>query len=388
MRKRFFRMPRGGSLAAVLAAALLAAGSAVIFAQPGAEKTAARSGEAGVLVVTVVPGSPAEKSGISRGDIVLSVDGKDVNAATELAAAVEKRKPGESLSVKLSHGDTVKTVSLTLAEENGRPYAGIIPLPSGPGRAGWGWMRGPWMHGQPARERGALLARVVPGSPADKAGLKAGEVIQSVDGEKVEPDKDLAELIGSHKAGDSVTLSVAARDSAPRDVKVTLEENPASKGGPYLGIEYAPTGGYGRAEGELPGLTAGVLVRQVAEGGPAAKAGVRPRDIIVAVEHVPVTSPHAVAQAVAARKPGDTIALTVSRFAEEKETSISVTLGEDPKKSGQAYLGISMGRYFGWEGPEGMPGFGAMMGPRGALPPGMPWFGYGDQDFDQGAPGI
>jgi S1-C subfamily serine protease len=213
-------------------------------------------------------------------------------------------------------------------------------------------------------------------------------VIQSVNGEQVEPDKDLAALIGSHKPGDSLTLSVVDRDRAPRDVKVTLEENPSSKGSPYLGIEYAPTGGYGRAAGELPGLTAGVLVRQVADGSPAANAGVKPRDIIVAVEKVPVTSPHAVAQAVASRKPGDALALTISRFAEEKETSVSVTLGEDPKKPGQAYLGISMGRYFGWEGPEGMPGFGAMMGPRGALPPGLPWFGYGDQDFDQGPPGI
>ncbi len=331
MWKQFTRMPRAGVLTALLAAVLLAAGSAYTFAQPGPEKTAVRSAETGVLVVAVVPGSPAEKSGLSRGDVILAADGTEVNTAAELAAAVDKRKAGESVSLKVSHGDAVKTLSITLAEQNGRPYAGIIPLP---GRGSGGGLGGPWMHGWLSQGRGAAIARVMPGGPADKAGLKAGELIESVDGKRVGPNNDLAALIDAHKAGDSVTLQVIGEDKASREVKVTLEESPSSKGNPYLGVAYEPAELYGRAEGEIPGVTAGVLVRQVADDSPAAKAGVKPRDLIVAIEDVPVTSPRAVAKAVAARKPGDTIALTISRFAEDTETSVSVTLGEDPKKPG------------------------------------------------------
>ncbi len=378
-----------GRLAAALAAALLTAGSSAVFAQPQAEKTAGKPREQGVLVVSVVPGSPAEKSGVSRGDVILAADGQDVNTAAELAAAVEKHQPGESVSLKLSHGDAVKTLSVTLEDRSGRAYAGIIPLPFGAGRGAAGWMRAPWMHGWPGRQVGAVIARVVPGGPADKAGLKAGEEIESVNGQRIGADRDLASLIGSHKPGDAVTLSVSSAYGAPRDVKVTLGESPSAKGSPYLGVEYAPPGGYGLAEGEIPGLTAGVLVREVAEDGPAATAGVKPRDIIVAVETVPVSSPRAVAKAVSSHKPGDTLSLTVLRFAEDQETNLSVTLGEDPKRPGQAYLGITMAGYLGWEGPEGMPGFGAMMGPRGALPPGMPWFGFDERGLGgPGAPGI
>jgi S1-C subfamily serine protease len=90
-------------------------------------------------------------------------------------------------------------------------------------------------------ENGALVTDVVDGGPADKAGLKGssgettfqlehvktgGDVIVAVDGKPVVASTDLAELIASHKAGDTVTLDIL-RDGGQQKIEVTLEARPA-----------------------------------------------------------------------------------------------------------------------------------------------------------------
>ncbi|HWB68883.1 MAG TPA: PDZ domain-containing protein, partial [Solirubrobacterales bacterium] len=89
---------------------------------------------------------------------------------------------------------------------------------------------------------GGLLAEVVPGGPADKAGLKGGDeklrfqageyrvggdVIVAVDGHKVIQPDDLARLISASKPGEKVTLRVL-RDGDEKDVEVTLGKRPDS----------------------------------------------------------------------------------------------------------------------------------------------------------------
>jgi len=80
-------------------------------------------------------------------------------------------------------------------------------------------------------EYGALIGTtggeqaVFPGSPADVAGLQAGDVIVAVDGERITAATDLSMLVIPHQPGDTITLSVL-RDNAERDVEVTLGELP------------------------------------------------------------------------------------------------------------------------------------------------------------------
>lgn len=81
---------------------------------------------------------------------------------------------------------------------------------------------------------GALILRgenqdelaVIPGSPADKAGLEEYNIILEVDGEKVEADHSLSSLIRSKSVGDTVTLKILD-DGEEREVTVTLEESPS-----------------------------------------------------------------------------------------------------------------------------------------------------------------
>ncbi len=220
---------------AIAAAILLAASASIATAQSGAAQGKAPE-ETGLVVVSVNPGSPAEKAGIARGDIILSADGKDVNGVRELYAAVASRKSGDTLSLKIKHGDAQRSLTATLTEQNGRTYLGVMPYPAG----GWyGRWQERWNEDWPRHMgAGVFIESVAKGSPAEKAGLKEGEAIESVDGVKVGPGDDLTALIQKRKAGDTVTLSVRSQDKGTREVKVALEKNPQKADTPYLGVQY------------------------------------------------------------------------------------------------------------------------------------------------------
>jgi serine protease Do len=244
-----------------------------------------------------------------------------------------------------------------------RGYGGF-----GPGMRGFGpGMRGfgPGMRGFDGPEfdgrgpmfpaEGALVESVSSGSPAEKAGLKKGDLILSVDGTTVDARNSLTDLVSAKKVGDTITLSVTAwgQESA-HDVKVTLETKP-DKDGPFLGVQYMPAPPRFGGEGPGPGMRPGAVVVDVTADGPAAKAGIQPRDVITKLDGSAVATPRQVVDAVGKRKPGDTLVLTVIHRADGKEADLTVTLGPNPKDAGKAWLGISMGGGFGPPGMRGLP---------------------------------
>jgi len=338
----------------LLVAALISVVTAAVgIAQPNAEKSPATTAPSqptfvasdGVLVAAVEAGSPAEKTGIARGDIVLTVNGTAVNTPRAIRQALDGKKAGDSLTVKFRHGDAEKTATLALGALNGRPWIGLILVPSGfgTGMGMGGDFRNPGSEDFPTAGPGALVASVIADSPADKAGLKQGDLILSVDGTALDAAHALGDLITAKKVGDVVTLSVISGGQSPaKDVAVTLEKNP-NKDGAYLGIEYTMNypRGFGRG---MPGPAAreGALVATVAADGPAAKAGIQSGDIITKVAGVAVTNPQQVADAVAKQKPGDTLVLTVYSRAADKEADILVTLGQSATEASKAFLGVTL----------------------------------------------
>ena len=366
MRQHFSRLART-ALVGVLSLAL---GATLGFAQPKAEKAGGGPtegpvlvAEPGVLVVGVQAGSPAAKAGIVRGDIILEAGGAVMNAPEALERAVDTRKAGDALSLKVRHGDVEKSLRVTLGERSGRAWMGVMLYPARDFRGD-----GP----RPPLREGAFVGRIVPGSPAEKAGLKQGDVILAVDGAAVDARNSLGDLIAAKKAGDAVTLSVRSplldRVQPARDVKVTLERNPNGDGA-YLGIEYVMAPPRGDRPMPGPGMMEGVLVADVASDSPAAKAGIRARDLITKVEGAVVEDPRQVADAVARHKPGDTLSITVRRMADDKDTDLTVTLGPNPGDAAKAWMGISM-RDVRDDGPgfEGMPRF----GPKHPIAPAPP----------------
>ncbi len=86
---------------------------------------------------------------------------------------------------------------------------------------------------------GARVERVMPDTPAEKAGLRPGDVIMAVDGERVTPGRSLADLIARYRPGDEVTLTVR-RGNEVLELRVRLEEHPERPGQAYLGIYFTP----------------------------------------------------------------------------------------------------------------------------------------------------
>jgi serine protease Do len=148
------------------------------------------------------------------------------------------------------------------------------------------------------RPRGALVGQVIEGGPADKGGIKTGDVILSVDGKTVERSAQLPGVISAIKPGDTAKIEVW-RDKSTRTLSVKVEEfqeevQKVSNRDPRreepakadkLGLSVRPLGGEERKSAGTAGY---LLVEDV--DGPAAQAGVRPGDVILGVNGKPVKS--------------------------------------------------------------------------------------------------
>jgi serine protease Do/serine protease DegQ len=137
--------------------------------------------------------------------------------------------------------------------------------------------------GLPETTQGALVSQVVDGSAAEKAGVKAGDVVTAVNGRPVKDAGSLRNAIGLLSIGEKVDLSLL-RDGKPRRVTALVSERDAAA--------------EAKAAGTHPGLEGadiidgpnGVQIRSVAEGSPAAQRGLRSNDVILAVGRTRVAS--------------------------------------------------------------------------------------------------
>ncbi len=138
--------------------------------------------------------------------------------------------------------------------------------------------------------RGAVIANVESGSPADRAGLQVGDVVTAIDGRTVLGSSDLRNRIGLTPAGTVVRLTVA-RGNGTRQISVRIEGGARTSAAQLAGtaFEGANLRRASPQETRQSGLN-GVVVDSVAAGSRAARAGFRPGDMIVAINRAPVTS--------------------------------------------------------------------------------------------------
>jgi serine protease Do/serine protease DegQ len=124
---------------------------------------------------------------------------------------------------------------------------------------------------------GALISQVVEGSAAEKAGIKAGDVVTAVNGKPVKDAAALRNAIGMLSIGDRVDVALL-RDGKPRRVTAVIGDRDT------VAESTAPSLHSGLEGADLTDAQGGgVLVRAVADGSPAAQRGLRANDVILAV---------------------------------------------------------------------------------------------------------
>lgn len=206
----------------------------------------------GVGVTEVVKDSPAEKAGLRKDDVILAFNGEPVTSTRKLTRLVSESSADQNVRLTVSRGGSEQEISATLAKREGMNHVFNDKwnkelkekieksFPKG--------KEGKWVFNMGSHRRigvsteqlskqlaeyfgvteGILITSVTENSPAAKAGLKAGDVITAVDGEKVDSPGDVSRAINKKEEG-SITLTVV-RDRSPRSVTVTPEKMATTMG--------------------------------------------------------------------------------------------------------------------------------------------------------------
>jgi len=138
-----------------------------------------------------------------------------------------------------------------------------------------------------AKPQGVLVDLVTAGSPAERAGLKQGDLTTQFHGQEVASPRALALAVADVAAGQTVTV-VVRRDGKDKSLDVTIGNEPSQsvltasaspRTGP-LGLELAPLSAYGRSQ---TGGEGGAVIESVTPGSPADQSGIQPGDVVLAV---------------------------------------------------------------------------------------------------------
>ena len=368
--------------------------------------------DAGVTVLLVLPGSPAEAAGLAEGDVITAVNGTEVDSAQAIADAISGLAVGDAVELGVSRGSEALTLEATLAaasEFDAQTETAVIPfgnnvnddvvLRFGADDQAWG------------------VVQLSEDSPLYEAGLREGDLITTIDGSSYNPMTLLA-YIGSLGPDATVTLNVARSGG---DVEVTVPVSDFAGAAlmgsgmmPSFGMEQgqqgqgqSPRGDRGHGQGQqggqqngmpfqqmIPGhgfgmfsamaangrlglafvtldetvaaeqgtdLTDGAYVVEVEADSPAATAGVAAGDVVLAVNGEAVDAEHTLRDRMVAYEPGDVVTLTINRAGEELQ--IEVTLGEPVAMQG--------GQFFNFEGGM-MPGMMDQLFGQGGNSQGLP----------------
>ncbi len=167
---------------------------------------------------------------------------------------------------------------------------------------------------------GVLVAKVFEGDPAEKAGIKPGDVVVEINGKTIENPRDLTVTIANLKVKETVKVTVV-RDGDRKTFKVKLgkrpEENPQAlaSGQTYdtFGFKYKTMDPALANRLGYPADTQGLVVVDIKEGSQARRSGVRPGDLLIELNRKKITSADDYTQQLSKIQSGDTARLLYRR---------------------------------------------------------------------------
>jgi len=173
----------------------------------------------GALVAEVTPGGPAASAGIKPGDVITKIGGHAVKTAADVVADISDSKIGGKVSIDYLRDGGAHSADVKIAEfptgpkgETGQAQLGVALQTLTPSIAE--------SLGLDPRTKGAVITDVQAGSPADKAGLAAGDVIREIDKKPIASVEDAAAAM---QAGKPTHLLRVTNASGTRFVTVTSE---------------------------------------------------------------------------------------------------------------------------------------------------------------------
>ncbi|MDP8268902.1 MAG: PDZ domain-containing protein [Candidatus Tenebribacter davisii] len=300
----------------------------------------------GVLVKKVSEESPAEKAGLKLDDLILKIDGEKIYTVDQIKKMLLQYEPEQKLKITFKRGKVTDTCSLKLEERK---------VPEVPKRTYMGVFLKDLDEEiketlKLKKSYGILISEVVKDSPAEKAGLKDKDVLLTFDNEKIYTTDQLIKMLKNYKPDDKIKLEIV-RGKKTKKLNILLgEKEDTTK---YLFTD--KEGSFSLFDGpenvmfyqyDLPGsnkwigvklninkekknvagkedVTQTTTIMKVIEGTPAAKAGLKYGDEIVAIEG---NKKLMLREAVKDKKIGDKILLTIKR--DGKEQDIPVEIGE------------------------------------------------------------
>jgi len=168
----------------------------------------------GAIVTQVESGSPGAKAGLKIGDMITALDGKSVSDASQLQVVVGQTRPGTTIRLQVMRDGKNVEVPVTLEKMGARDKNDDESASSESGKPRWGLGLGditPDVRQQlqaSVELKGAVIERVLPGSPADNAGLRAGDVIVSVNRHETQSASDAQKALASVPKGQDALVLV------------------------------------------------------------------------------------------------------------------------------------------------------------------------------------
>jgi len=208
-----------------------------------------------VEIVSIEDESPAELAKLEKGDIILEFDGIKITSTDMLADEIRRRKPGDNVPMKIEREGKTKDIKLKLGEYSEknilrefeikfpRLFSPKLTKPIEPPRIRikpeiFKWNLGSrnyiGVYIEELNEdlseyfglkesKGLLVSKVSESSPAEKAGLKVGDVISKADGKEVETLNELSRLIQRKNKGDKIKIEFL-RDKKKKIIDVEIDE--------------------------------------------------------------------------------------------------------------------------------------------------------------------
>jgi S1-C subfamily serine protease len=226
------------------------------------KKEGLEEGAAGVLVLEVYDESPAEKAGVEGGDVITMAAGAKVEDVAKLVDLISSTAPGKEVTITVVRNGKPATIKVTLAARDTtrrivvRDLEGLDELEGLKALEALGKLGAdiPWVElglaGTSGRGRlgvyindlseglaeyfgvpegeGALVEDIVEGSPAEKAGIRAGDIIIKVGDEGVGDTEELKEAIGDMEAGKQTPV-VVWREGKQQTLYATVEESEGTR---------------------------------------------------------------------------------------------------------------------------------------------------------------